>query len=276
VTLLAFAVGLLIGSFLNVCIHRWPDEKSVVRPRSHCPHCNKRIAWHDNIPVLSFLLLKGRCRACGEGISWRYPAVEIINGLLYAALVYQMGVQPAMFKAALFCSMMLVLIFTDAEHYILPDEITMGGVGIGLALSLVVLIPPSLTAMFWWIAGQDPTPRMVSFSESAAGVAVFGGLLWLLREVYYRWRGFDGLGFGDVKMAAMMGAFWGVPHTLTILLLGSIGGALIGTLVVLLGGKKWNHELPFGSYLGVAAIFVTFWSQKIFAAYWDLMTGAVS
>ena len=267
--LAAFVFGLLIGSFLNVCIHRWPIEESILRPaRSYCPACKRRIAWYDNIPVLSYALLRGHCRECGATISWRYPAVEIANGLLYAAIVGARGVTPEAAKAALFCSMILALIFTDMEHYILPDELTWGGLAIGLGLSLFVLTPPSLTSLLWLIADGAPSDRVASFSESLAGAIFFGGLLWALREGYYRIRGVDGLGLGDVKMAAMMGAFWGVGPTLMILLLGSLGGSLLGTALVLLGGKSWSYELPFGSYLGVAALVVTLWGDSLFDLYW--------
>ncbi|MBI1352955.1 MAG: prepilin peptidase [Acidobacteria bacterium] len=266
----AFLFGLLIGSFLNVCIHRWPIDESILRPaRSYCPSCKRQIAWYDNVPLLSYVLLRGRCRACGASISWRYPLVELLNGLLYAGLAATQGLTPEAAKAALFCSMILALIFTDFEHYILPDELTWGGLAIGLALSLVVAVPPSLSSLFWLITESTPSPRLGSLAESALGAAVFGGLLWAMREAYYRIRGVDGLGLGDVKMAAMMGSFWGVGPTLLILLLGSLGGSLIGTAIIVLGGKKWSHELPFGSYLGAAALIVTLWGDRLFNLYWQ-------
>lgn len=272
--LLAFLFGLLIGSFLNVCIHRWPRDESVVKPRSRCPKCERQIAARDNIPVLSYLLLRGRCRYCSEVISWRYPLVETLNACFYAGLVWKFGLDPLTLKAALFGSMMLVLIFTDIEHYILPDEITLGGLVIGLVLSLFLAMPEGLMKFLWMIAGGAPDERWLSVSESAAGALLFGGGLWVLRELYYRMRGNDGLGLGDVKMAAMMGAFWGFGHTLLILLLGSLGGALAGIAVVLLGGKKWNYEMPFGSYLGVAALVVTIWGDTLFGLYWKTVAQA--
>lgn len=270
----AFLIGLLIGSFLNVCIHRWPIDESILLPaRSRCPRCKRTIAWYDNIPVLSYLALRGRCRRCSARISLRYPVVELLNGSIYAYIVAGHGVTPEAFKAALFCSMVLALIFTDLEHYILPDEITLGGLGLGLGLSVLIAVPPSLVALFWMLRDEPPAPWLASLSESLAGAALFGGMLWTMRELYYRIRGIDGLGMGDVKMAAMMGAFWGVGPTLMILLLGSLGGSLLGGALILFGGKKWNYELPFGSYLGAAAVAVTLWGDELFNLYWDSLGG---
>lgn len=267
----SFLLGLIVGSFLNVCIHRWPDERSVVKPRSQCPRCASPIGWKDNIPVLSYFLLGGKCRECRKSISWRYPAVELANAIIWAALAAKFGWQPFTFKAAAFCSMMLILIFTDLEHMILPDEITKGGTLIGLALSWFIPLPDGATKVFWFMANSTPSPQLASLAESFAGALVFGGMLWIMRELYYRLRGIDGLGLGDVKMAAMMGAFWGVPQTLLILLAGSIMGAVTGTLIVLLARKEWSQELPFGSYLGAAAILTTFFSDELFGAYWQVV-----
>lgn len=267
--LFSFLLGLIVGSFLNVCIHRWPDERSVVKPRSQCPRCSAPIRWTDNIPVLSYLLLRGKCRQCEKPIPWRYPAVELANALIWAALAAKFGWQPFTFKAAVFCSMMLILIFTDLEHMILPDEITKGGTLIGLALSWFIVLPDGATKILWFILEKEPSSQLASFVESLAGAVIFGGMLWIMRELYYRLRGVDGLGLGDVKMAAMMGAFWGVPQTLLILLAGSIMGAVTGTLIVVLSRKEWTQELPFGSYLGAAAILTTFFSDELFGAYWQ-------
>jgi leader peptidase (prepilin peptidase)/N-methyltransferase len=274
VIFLAFLFGLLIGSFLNVCIHRWPRDESVVQPRSRCPHCERQIEARDNIPVVSYLMLRGRCRYCGGVISWRYPLVEVLNGCLFGFLVWKFGLDAFTVKAAFFGSMMLVLIFTDMEHYILPDEITLGGLVIGLVLSLFLPMPEGLMKFIWMITGGAPDQRWLSLSESAMGALLFGGGLWALREIYYRIRGIDGLGLGDVKMAAMMGAFWGFGHTLLILLIGSLVGALVGMLVVLVGGKKWNYEMPFGSYLGAAALIVTIWGDTLFGLYWRALAPA--
>ncbi len=275
-TVLAFLLGLIVGSFLNVCIHRWPDERSVVRPRSRCPHCENPIHWYQNIPVFSYIALRGRCAHCAKSIGWRYPTVELLNAVLWAALAAKFGWHPFTLKAGLFCSMMIILVFTDLEHMILPDEITIGGLFVGLALSWFIAVPEGLTRLGWLFARSTPSPQMASLVESLTAALLFGGMLWVLRELYYRIRGIDGLGLGDVKMAAMMGAFWGVPQTLLILLGGSLLGAVIGTAIVSLSKKSWTHELPFGSYLGVAAIVVTFFSTEIFGAYWTALAGAAN
>ena len=268
---LAFLFGATVGSFLNVCIARWPAETSVARPRSRCPKCEAPISWRDNIPLLSFFLLRGRCRSCRQSISWRYPLVEALNGVLWAALIAQFGWQPYTLKAALFASMMLVLIFTDIETYILPDEVTIGGAVLGLALSAVILIPAGPTFLIWMLAGREPTPAAASMLESASAALFFAGMLWALREVYYRLRGFDGLGLGDVKMAAMLGAFWGMSKTFLILIAGSLLGVVVGTLIVTLGRKRWNTEFPFGSHLGAAGLASLFLDERAAAFYWDLL-----
>ncbi len=273
-TLLAFLAGLILGSFLNVCIHRWPLEESVVRPRSRCPHCKGMISWRDNIPLLSYFALRGRCRHCQEPIAKRYPAVELLTALLFAGLVHKYGIQPFTFKCLLFTAMMIVLVATDLEHYILPDEITIGGLVIGLAMSPFIAIPAGATQIVWLLSGLSPEPWQKSLAESAIGAAFFGGMLWALREIYYRVRKVDGLGFGDVKMVAMMGAFWGVVDTMMMLIVGSLLGAVIGASIVMFGGKKWSHELPYGSYLGAAAIAVVFWGDELLGAYWSALSGA--
>ncbi len=273
-TLLAFLAGLILGSFLNVCIHRWPLEESVVAPRSRCPQCKSPISWRDNIPVFSYILLHGRCRHCGEPISKRYPIVELLTGALFAGLFHKYGLQPFTYKCALFTAMMIVLVATDFEQYILPDEITLGGLAIGLALSPFILIPAGGTQLIWLLTGVSPAPWQQSLAESAFGAVFFGGMLWALREIYYRVRGVDGLGFGDVKMVAMMGAFWGVVDTMMMLIIGSVLGAVIGAAIVLLGGKKWTHELPYGSYLGAAAIIVVLWGDALLGAYWSALREA--
>ncbi len=267
--LLAFVLGLLVGSFLNVCIHRWPSYQSVIRPRSRCPQCEAPITWYDNIPLLSYALLRGRCRSCGTGISLRYPVVELLNGLLYAYLFWRFGMDPVVAKMALFGSMMLILIFTDLTEYILPDEITLGGLVLGIALSLFVPHAAGPVGFFLTVAGTEWAPSMVSLAESVAAAVIVGGFLFLLGEAYYRFRHREGLGFGDVKMMAMVGAFWGLGYAVLTLIIGSITGSVVGIAIVLIGGKKWTYELPFGTYLGVAAIVVMLWRADMLSLYWQ-------
>ncbi len=267
--LAAFVFGLLVGSFLNVCIHRWPKDQSVVSPRSRCPHCEAQIAWYDNIPLLSYSFLRGRCRACGTWISIRYPIVELLNGLLYAYLLWRFGAEPGVAKMAVFGSMMLILIFTDLIEYILPDEITLGGLVLGLALSPFLHLGRGPVRFFLTLAGKQWAQWTVSLAESALAALVVGGFLFLLGEAYYRLRHREGLGFGDVKMMAMVGAFWGLGDSILTLIIGSIVGSAVGIAIVIVGGKKWTYELPFGSYLGAAALVVMLWSDDMLSWYWQ-------
>ena len=267
IPLAAFIFGLIIGSFLNVCIYRWPRDESVVKPRSECPHCGKMIGWRDNIPLLSYLSLKGRCRHCAEPISIRYPIVELLNGLFYAYLFGRFGAEPMTFKIAVFTSMMLILIFTDLSDYILPDEITLGGLVLAFALVPFVPVEARFTGIFWMLSGQIPEQWIASLAESGFAAVFVGGLLFMLRSAYFRLRKMEGLGLGDVKMMTMVAAFWGFVPTITILMLGSAVGALTGLLVVAIGRKRWTHELPFGSYLGTASIIVAVWGDDILKWY---------
>jgi leader peptidase (prepilin peptidase) / N-methyltransferase len=268
IILLAFLFGLLLGSFLNVCIHRWPREESVVQPRSRCPECRAPIAWYDNVPLLSYLLLKGKCRRCGAPISMRYPLVELLTALLYAAIVARFGLDPMAFKAALFGSMMLVLFFTDLAEFILPDEITLGGAVLGLALSVFIPVDRGPAALLLLLTNTAAPRWVVSLADAAVSALLLGGFLWLVGEAYYRLRKIDGLGLGDVKMVAMMAAFWGISQTVVILVLSSLVGAVTGILIVIIGRKQWHYALPFGSYLAATGIVVALWGDAILSWYW--------
>ncbi len=258
--------GLLVGSFLNVCIYRWPRDESVVKPRSHCPNCDATVTWRDNIPLLSYLLLKGRCRHCGEPISIIYPTVELLNAAFYGYLFWRGGLDPMTFKLAIFTSMMLLLIFTDLTEYILPDEITLGGLLVALAFIPIVPVEDRFTGIIWLFVPRS-SQWIVSAIESIFSAAFIGGILYGLRSAYFRVRKIEGLGLGDVKMMAMVAAFWGLTPTIMILMLGSIGGAIIGLIIIVAGRKKWHHELPFGSYLGATSIVVAVWGEAILAWY---------
>jgi leader peptidase (prepilin peptidase)/N-methyltransferase len=267
-----FLLGLLVGSFLNVCIFRWPRDESVVAPRSHCPSCEKTIAWGDLLPVLSYVLLKGRCRHCQAAISVQYPAVELLNGLLFGYVFWQHGLEPIGLKLALFGSMMLVLIFADWTEYILPDEITIGGTVIGWALSPFLLLSGGPLKLVLAIFDKEYPPWVVSVLESIGASVLIAGFLFLLGEGYYRLRKVEGLGFGDVKMVAMIGAFWGFGTTLMTLILGSILGSLVGLAVVVLARRGWDYALPFGSYLGATGILVTLWGDDILSWYLQVIS----
>jgi leader peptidase (prepilin peptidase)/N-methyltransferase len=253
---LAFCVlmGLAIGSFLNVCISRIPLDESIVHPRSRCPQCRKPIAGYDNIPVLSYVLLRGRCRNCGKGISVRYPLTEALTAVI-SALVYLkfgLGVEWAVYFA--FSAALIVLAFIDADHRILPDPITKGGIAAGLVVSLFLFIDSSLVARLISAAGASPTQRLVSFASSLIGALVGGGILWGVGEAYFRVRGVEGMGFGDVKMMAMVGAFLGAPLAVMTIMLGSLVGSVVGLSLMRFGGTDRNYELPFGTFLSFGAI----------------------
>jgi leader peptidase (prepilin peptidase) / N-methyltransferase len=252
--LLAALFGLLIGSFLNVCIYRLPRDLSVVRPRSACPACHTPIAAYDNIPVLSWLLLRGRCRHCGGPISWRYPAVELITGAFFFLGVLALGPTLAALRFCVFTAIQIVLIFTDLTDRILPDEFTLGGAIVGMAFAWFVPIPANLIGFF---LPEDTSARVVSLAESASGSVLLAGLLWSIGALYFRIRGREGLGFGDVKMVACIGAFLGLGPALLTVALGSVLGSVFGLLYIRLAGKDAAaYELPFGSFLGVASLMI--------------------
>jgi leader peptidase (prepilin peptidase)/N-methyltransferase len=256
--LLALLFGLLIGSFLNVCIHRWPRDLSVVRPRSHCVACKQTIAWYDNIPLASYALLRGRCRHCGTRISPRYPVVELLTGALFFFCVYRWGITPEAGKMCLFVAAMTGLAFSDLEELILPDELTLGGLAAGLVLAWFIPVPEGPVQMFgFWIPAG---PRALSFGDAAIGAAVPAACLWFGGWLFEKIRHKEGLGFGDVKLVAMTGAFLGIHGALLTLLLGSIAGSVIGYAYIRITRQDASsYPLPFGTFLAFAAIVVALW-----------------
>ncbi|MGE5570884.1 MAG: prepilin peptidase [Rhodospirillales bacterium] len=250
--ILALAAGLLIGSFLNVCIYRMPRDISVVRPRSFCPSCEHPIAWYDNVPVLSYITLGGRCRKCREPIPLRYPLVEILTGLLFFGIVLAHGPSLAALKQCVFAAVIVGLIFSDLEERILPDEFTLGGVALGILLAALVPFEGGLLTL---VLPQEWGPVRVSVAQAVLGAGVISGLLWLVGVVYKRLRKRDGLGLGDVKMVAMIGAFLGLHGALLTVVLGSVIGSVLGLGYIMLTRKDAStYELPFGTFLGVAAL----------------------
>ena len=269
----AFGLGLLAGSFANACIHRWPEGRSVVSPRSRCPRCASPIAWYDNVPLLSYLMLRGRCRACERPVSLRYPFVEALNACAYALLATQIGPGPAFWKAATLATILSILFFTDLARLVLPDEATLPGLAIGIGFSLIVPMPPGPAGIAWAVAGVAPPSWAASLTESLVAAAVFGGLLLLLAETFYRLRGVDGLGRGDVKLIAMLGAFLGASMTLLVLLAASLVATVGGIAGVVAGGKGWRDPLPFGSYICGAAFAALFAGDAILNRYWEFVLG---
>jgi len=262
---LAFLFGLLIGSFLNVCIYRMPRDLSVARPRSFCPVCERPIAWYDNIPLLSYVLLAGKCRHCRAAISLRYPAVELLTGLLLFSAVRTHGIGLPAAKLSVFGAILVALVFSDFEERILPDEFTLGGLALGVLSAVLVPLPPGLVYL---ILPVHLDARWLSLGECLLGALLSGGSMWLVGKLYHKMRHREGLGFGDVKMVAMMGAFLGVQNTLLVLILGSLGGSLIGLAYIFLAKKDAaTYQLPFGSFLGAAAILVAFFGKPLIAWY---------
>jgi leader peptidase (prepilin peptidase) / N-methyltransferase len=259
-TCFAALFGLLIGSFLNVCVHRLPRDMSVVTPRSFCTSCGKTIAWFDNVPLLSFALLGGKCRACGARISWRYPLLELFTALLFAAAVWRMGVTWDAAKLCVFSALCAGLIFMDLEARILAEEFTIGGGIAGCLMSLLIPMPHFLAHLFLPDTWRE---SYLSLAEAVIGGIGPAVVLWGIGEAYYYLRGRDGLGFGDVMMIAMVGSFYGLEGSLLTLIIGSLAGSVIGVAFIALRGKDMStYELPFGTFLGFAALVPPFFFVK--------------
>ena len=258
---IAFLFGLLIGSFLNVCVYRMPRDLSVVRPRSFCPSCEKMIAWYDNIPLLSYALLGARCRHCRARIPLRYPLVELATAAAFALWFAVLGPTLAAAKYAVFSAILIALIASDFEERILPDEFTIGGTVIGLAFApfvplqirwAILLLPASLNV------------RWLSLAEAALGAGFASGIIWFVGWLYEKVRHREGLGLGDVKMIAMIGAFLGLEPALLTLIAGSLLGSVVGLGYILVKGKDAStYELPFGSFLGFAALAVAIFGNIV-------------
>ena len=249
--LMAGLFGLLIGSFLNVCIYRLPRDLSVVRPRSYCPACERQIAWYDNVPLLSYLLLRARCRHCQAGIPIRYPLVEFLTGVFFFAAVWLHGLNIEALKLCLFAALMIELVVSDLDTRILPDEFTLGGTAVGIVFAafqpMDAGIATALLPEYNW--------RVASMAEAALGAAVTSGALWAVGWIYLKIRHREGLGFGDVKMMALVGAFLGLQRSIVALMLGSVAGSVLGLLFIALSRKDAStYELPYGTFLGAAAV----------------------
>jgi leader peptidase (prepilin peptidase)/N-methyltransferase len=267
-----FLLGLAIGSFLNVCILRIPADKSIVLPASSCPICGKAIAPYDNVPVVSWLLLAGKCRNCKAKISAMYPMVELLTGLLFLACYFAFGLRLDALKWALFAALLVVLTITDLRERILPDEVNFFGLGLGLLLSFFT---PPIDGTAQWIANRSfdfPPPQpILSFVDALVGAAVGSGMLWLVAEGYFRLRGREGMGLGDVKMMAAVGAFFGLKRTLMTVLAGSLLGSVIGLAMIALLKKGRDYELPFGTFLGAGALLVLFFGTPALQWYQSLI-----
>ena len=226
-------LGLVIGSFLNVCIYRIPRNLSIVSPRSRCTACGHELAWYENLPVVSYVVLRGKCRSCGAPFSVMYPLVELTTAAVFEAGYWWYGPTPLLAVRLLFACAMIVLFVIDLQHKILPNEITLPGIVVGLVLS-------GITGPGW--------------SSSLIGIAVGAGTLFAIAEVYYRIRGEEGLGMGDVKMLAMIGAFLGWKMVLLTLVLSSISGSIVGVAILLVKKESLKYALPFGTFLAIGAL----------------------
>jgi leader peptidase (prepilin peptidase)/N-methyltransferase len=264
--ILAFLFGLLIGSFLNVCIYRWPRDLSVVRPRSHCPSCEKTIAWYDNVPLLSYALLGARCRYCRARIAIRYPVVEMLTALCFSYFVWTFGPGLLGLKMCVFASLLIALLFSDLEERILPDELTLGGALAGLAFALFVRPPDSTAQAVFWFAGVNLSGRADWLAESALGAVLPAAFLWGGGWLYEKMRHREGLGLGDVKFMLMVGSFLGLNGALLTLLLGSLAGSVLGYAYLLIARKDpKTYELPFGTFLSAAALVIGLMARKFLA-----------
>jgi leader peptidase (prepilin peptidase)/N-methyltransferase len=258
--LIASLFGLLFGSFLNVCIYRVPRDLSIVWPGSSCPSCGSPIAWYDNLPILSFLILRGRCRHCAQAIGYRYLAVEAATALLFGYIAAWLGFTLESLKGCLFVSILMVLFWTDTEERLLPDEFTLGGTLVGLILAAFVPMHSALAASLIPSAGS----RVQSLFNSAAGAIVLAVPLAGLGWLYQRVRRRVGLGMGDVKLLLLIGAFLGVERGLVALLIGSLSGSVVGVTYILVRRKDpRTYQLPFGSFLCAGAAISALWNAEI-------------
>jgi leader peptidase (prepilin peptidase)/N-methyltransferase len=248
----AFAIGAIVGSFLNVVIHRYPRDESIVFPGSHCPQCDAAIRWYDNIPVLSFVMLRGRCRACGAGIAWRYPLIELANALFYLAVYQRTGPTVAFPIVAAIISMTIALIYIDDDIQILPDVIDIPGIAIGLgagALGLGILHPSLMLA-------DSLLDSLFGALLGAAIPLAIIGIYWLLRHV-------EGMGQGDIKLLAMIGAVAGWRSVVPVLMIASVTGSLISIPLAIRSGEGMRTALPFGVFLGIGFLAVLFFGHEM-------------
>lgn len=236
-----FVLGAAIGSFLNVCIFRLPEKVSIVKPSSRCPRCLQPIHFFDNIPIVSYLILRGKCRSCGEKISWRYPLVEFITALLAMLLFgkYHFSIDFLIFFA--FAAVLIVIAFIDIDHQIIPDALTLPGIPLFFLLAVFVVKVP-------WI-------------EAAVGLIIGGGVLLLIAYTYKLITKREGMGGGDIKLLAMIGGFLGWKSLIFILLFSSFLGAVVGIVAMTVKKQDMKYAIPFGPFLSVAAIAYPFWGD---------------
>ncbi|HLG22700.1 MAG TPA: prepilin peptidase [Candidatus Manganitrophaceae bacterium] len=245
-----FILGLLVGSFINVCVYRLPRKQSIVFPSSHCPSCREKIRPYDNIPLLSFIFLRGRCRSCRAPIPWRYPLVEALHGLGYLLILRQFGFSGAAVIYALFFSSLVAVTFIDLSHQIVPDVITLPGMIFGLIAASTVLPLGPLNSLI--------------------GLFLGGALFYLVAVLSVAVLKKDGMGGGDIKLIAMIGAFLGWRGMLLTIFLGALAGSLVGLFLVLIRGRSRAEPIPFGPFLSLGAMIALFWGGIILNWYFNI------
>ncbi len=259
--------GLIFGSFLNVCILRVPRRESIVTPGSHCPACGHGIRWHDNIPVLSYVLLRGRCRDCHAQISPLYPLVEILTAVAFVLEFWRYGLTLEFVKGLIFAMLMIVLVFTDLRERRIPHRISVPGIALGVAFSLLT---PVDSRPLGWILAQwrvFPSALLLSLMGALVGAIIGGGLFFAVGEIFYHLRHKEGLGFGDVMLMLVVGTFLGPPLTLMTILLGSLLGSFIAIPLTVISSKFRNYQWPYGSFLGIAALYASIGGEALLRAY---------
>ncbi len=248
VNTVAACFGLVVGSFLNVVIYRLPNDLSVVKPKSHCPKCKKNVAWYDNFPVFSYLALRGKCRHCKTKISIQYPLVELLTALLFVASVQKTGTLSMLtfLRDWPFLSMLVAITFIDLEHRIIPDELSLGGLVLGLLTT--------------WAVPE------VGWIQSFLGAGIGFGVFYFFAWAYYKWSGKSGLGGGDIKFLAMLGAFLGPQGVFTTILVSSLSGSLVGILYAFFSGRKnvMKLAIPYGPFLVLGALAAYFFGDIVF------------
>ena len=280
-TVLAGLLGLAFGSFLNVCLSRWPEGESVVTPRSHCRNCGRTLAWWENVPLASWVALQGRCRTCGSRISWRYPAVELLVGALWAGVLWQAGgdsyehlllspnpyasVAMIVFKMS-FLWMLVALAFLDAEHLWLPNWLTMPGIALGLVNAMVAVGSARKISI------EQPGMLIVAL-DWTVGVIAAAGLILIIRWAYWLIRRREGIGLGDAKLMAMLGAWLGLSGALLSFGIGVVLGALFSLVVLAIPSTRRESDtwlaakLPLGTFLCIGGIISALWGSPIIEAY---------
>jgi len=240
---IAFGVGLLWGSFFNVCILRLPFDQSIVFEGSRCPHCLTPLHWYQNIPIISFLWLRGKCGHCAAPISIQYPIIELLTGCLFLIMFLQYGPSLRFILYTTFASALLVTTVIDLYHQIIPDEISLSGIVTGFCVSLII--------------------NDISWIESVTGILLGGGSFFLIATLYEKISGREGLGGGDVKLLAMIGAWLGYKSIIPVIIISSTVGSLVGIVIMLSQRKDLKTAIPFGPFLALGAMAYLFWSQQI-------------